>query len=352
MFYPLKFKPFYKDYIWGGRNLEKLGKELPMGIVAESWEVSCHPDGPSTVANGDFKGMKLSRLVAKYGRRIVGNALPDKDIEKFPLLVKFIDANKNLSVQVHPDDNYATANEKGEYGKNEMWYVISAKASSKLVYDVEEGVTRESFAKAVEEGSIKKCLKEIPVSAGDVINIPSGLVHAIGKGIVLAEIQQNSNSTYRVYDYNRVDAKGSKRPLHIDKALDVIDFDTKNRREKCRGLKVPLKSGCYKTYMIANKYFSIEIYEIDGTIIENTRGERFYIYVVVEGSGKIEYAGKTMDIKLGESILIPAEMEGYEMSGCFKALKAYVPDIDNNIITPLLKAGFSVEEIISKIEGL
>jgi mannose-6-phosphate isomerase len=257
MFYPFKFQPVYKDYIWGGRNFEKLGKTLPKGIVAESWEVSCHPDGVSIIENGEFRGIPLPSMVDIYGRILVGTALPEKDLRKFPLLVKFIDANKDLSVQVHPDDNYANTYENGEYGKNEMWYIMSAEPGAKLIYDVVPGTTRESFRRAVEEDNIEHCLKSMEVFPGDVINIPSGLIHAIGKGILLAEIQQNSNTTYRVYDYNRTDKNGSKRPLHIGKALDVIDFDASGRKEKYRGLEISAGADSSKKFLIANSYFSV-----------------------------------------------------------------------------------------------
>ena len=239
MLYPLKFKPLYKDYIWGGRNLEALGKTLPAtGIVAESWEVSCHKNGSSIIANGEYGGTTLPELLEQLGRTLVGSSLSQKDVDKFPLLIKFIDAENNLSVQVHPDDVYAYKNENGEYGKNEMWFIISAKPGAKLVYDVIPGTTREKFADAVSENRIESLLKKVEVFAGDVINIPAGLVHAIGKGILLAEVQQNSDTTYRVYDYGR-----TGRPLHIAKALDVIDFNSAGRREKYAGLVLDLGRG-------------------------------------------------------------------------------------------------------------
>lgn len=352
MLYPLKFKPVYKDYIWGGRNLEKLGKVLPDGIVAESWEISCHPDGVSIVANGDFEGRSLPDLVKELGRELLGSALEQKDIDKFPLLVKFIDANDNLSVQVHPDDNYAFIHENGEYGKNEMWYIISAEPGAKLIYDVVPGTTRENFADAVKSNSIASCLKSIEVFPGDVINIPAGLIHAIGKGIVLAEIQQNSNTTYRVYDYDRVDKKGSKRPLHIEKALDVIDFNATGRKEKFRGLKIQPDSDYIKKVLVVCRYFAVEQYTLNGTLNETADGRKFYLYTFTEGDAELTYGNNILPVRAGESLLIPASLGTYSIQGNAKLLKSYVPDISKDIITPLTESGYTMQQMKENIAGI
>lgn len=352
MLYPLKFKPVYKDYIWGGRNLEKLGKQLPEGIVAESWEISCHPDGPSVIANGRFEGVTLSDLIREFGRKIIGSRLPESHVQKFPLLVKLIDANAKLSVQVHPEDDYARVHENGELGKNEMWYIISAEPGAKLVYDVRPGVSKESFARAVKENAIGSCLKEVEVFPGDTLNIPAGLVHAIGEGIVLAEVQQNSNTTYRVYDYDRVDSQGNKRPLHIDKALEVIDFNTGTRKEKAEGLKVSIDDCSSKEYKVANRYFSVELYTVNSEVQETADGGKFHLYVFTEGEGEIRWSSGTMKISGGESILIPASLGHYSLSGSFKALKSYVPDIEADVMVPLKNAGYTEETIVEKVAGL
>lgn len=352
MMYPLKFRPVYKETIWGGRNLEKLGKNLPEGNIAESWELSCHPDGVSEIANGEFEGMSLPELVSRYGLQIIGHALPQKHIEKFPLLIKLIDANDKLSVQVHPEDEYAMVHENGELGKNEMWYIIAAKPGAMLVYDVAPSTTRDSFAKAIEDGTVENCLKYVEVQPGDTLNIPAGLVHAIGEGIVLAEVQQSSNTTYRVYDYERVDKDGNKRPLHIEKALSVIDFNSESRIEKVEGLRVSLSPGCSSTYKIANKYFAVELYDINGTVEENADGSRFHIYIFLQGKGEIHYNNESIEVETGETILIPASMGAYELKGSFTAIKSYVPDLQENIMAPLLKAGYREEEIYSKVAGV
>lgn len=351
MLYPFKFNPVFKDYIWGGRELEKLGKKLPEGITAESWEISSHPDGISTIANGEFKGQLLTDFIDRYEKEIVGTELY-KATGKFPLLIKFIDANNKLSVQVHPSDEYAKVHENGELGKNEMWYILASKPGAKLVYGTRPGITKADFAKAVDENRIGECLNEVEVFPGDVLNIPAGLVHAIGEGIVLAEIQQNSNTTYRVFDYNRVDSKGSKRPLHIEKALDVIDFNLGVNKAKTAGLDVKLNTTSTKSYKIANKYFSVEVYDVNGSIEEIADGSKFHIYVFVDGAGEINYAGGKVKVTRGDSILIPAALGKYTIEGRFKALKTYVPDIEKDIINPLLESGYSKDEILEGIAGL
>ncbi len=352
MLYPLKFKPLYKDYVWGGRNLQLFGKTIPdEGIVAESWEVACHKNGTSIIANGEYEGVPLSVLIERLGRLLIGTSIPQKDVDKFPLLVKFIDAQNNLSVQVHPDDAFANKYENGEYGKNEMWYIVSAKPGSKLVYDVVPGTTRDKFAEAITENNVESLLKSIEVFAGDVIDIPAGLVHAIGKGIILAEIQQNSDATYRVYDYGRIG-----RQLHVEKALKVIDFASEGRREKWAGIRLALGAGCTKRVVTANRYFCTEIYDINGDVSEHADGSKFAIYVFTSGNGTIHWGhdGQRFEIPAaaGESVLIPAAMGNYILSGSFTALKTYLPDIEADILKPLLSAGNSLDLIVSNIGGL
>lgn len=346
MLYPLKFKPLYKDYIWGGRSLEKLGKKLPEGLTAESWEVSCHKNGPSIVSNGEYEGADLPSLVSRFGRMLTGSSLDEKDVNKFPLLVKLIDADKNLSVQVHPDDAYAFSHENGEYGKNEMWYIIDAKPGARIVYDVMPGTTRESFARAVRDNSVGSCLKTVEVFPGDAVNIPSGVVHAIGQGILLAEVQQNSDTTYRVYDYGRIG-----RELHIEKALEVIDFNPEGRKEKFRGLRLELGGGSSKTFLAATRYFSAELYEIDGRIAEDTGGEKFCIFTFLRGSGSLEWESGAMKVGMGESVLIPACIGKYFLAGTMGTLKSYVPNIAVDILQPLGNIDCDMEQIRSNIGG-
>lgn len=324
MFYPLKFIPVYKDYIWGGRNLERLGRSLPEGKIAESWEVSAHPDGVSVIANGQFAGVPLPELLTQFGKEIIGTKLSTDFINQFPLLIKIIDANQQLSVQVHPDDQYARTHEGG-YGKNEMWYIISANPGAEIIYDLAPGITREVLSEAIRENRIEGCLNTIPVAAGDVFDIPAGMVHGLGAGIVLAEIQQSSNLTYRLYDYNRRDAQGNKRPLHIEKALEVIDFNSVGQKKKTTGIIKENKSGLLRKELIANSYFKIDLYELEGETSQTTNGESFFCYSFLEGKGKIIYEGGSETFQATESILIPAALSDYKIEGKSKFLRVGIP---------------------------
>jgi len=224
--YPLLFQPVFRDYIWGGRHLEtEFGRALPAGIVAESWEISGHPSSPTRATNGKWRGHSLVDILSALGSDLVGsNSQGMLERGKFPLLVKLLDANRNLSVQVHPDDAYAGSNAQGELGKAEMWYVLHAEPGAELVYGLKSGVDRSTFAKAVSDGDVETQLYRLPIHRGDCINVPPGTVHALLAGAVVAEIQQNSDTTYRIYDWGRLGVDGQPRPLHIEHALNVIDW--------------------------------------------------------------------------------------------------------------------------------
>ncbi len=348
MLYPMKFVPVYKDYIWGGRYFEKLGRQLPDGKVAESWEVSCHKNGVNIVANGELKGKTLLDVIAMDSKSILGTRF-NSDCKEVPLLIKLIDANDRLSVQVHPDDSYAAVFEGG-LGKNEMWYIVDAKPGAKLVAGLKPGVTKEAFELATKENRIEECLNEIEVKRGDVIFIPAGLIHSIGEGIVIVEIQQISDTTYRVFDYNRVYGNGVERPLQIDKALDVIDFKPSNRSEKYKGITVKHSCALTKTYMLANRYFSCERYDANGEFSEATDGSKFYIYIFLEGSGSIKSGEISLTFNAGETIFIPAALGEYTFDGCFTALKTYVPDLINDIVEKMRAAGCSDVDIFSVLK--
>jgi mannose-6-phosphate isomerase len=322
--YPLKFEPNFKDYLWGGRNLARFGKQLPLtGIVAESWEVSGHTAGPSVICNGVFAGKRLTDLIGEYPAEVLGgNVLLKYDV-KFPLLVKLIDANQQLSVQVHPDDAYALTVES-DFGKHEIWYIIEAKPDAQIIYGLLPGITKTEFIHKVETDQVESCLQYLKVRAGDVIDIPPGTIHALGGGIILAEIQQNSNATYRVYDYHRVDATGCERPLHIDKALEVIDFTAgQDGKKASQGATVVLASGVIKTTLAQNAHFQVDCLQIKDVVNETTNGERFYIYTVLAGSGNIAWAQGKLPIKRGETVLIPAALGQYQLSGSLRTLKSF-----------------------------
>ncbi|AEY67029.1 type I phosphomannose isomerase catalytic subunit [Clostridium sp. BNL1100] len=343
MYYPIKFRPVYKDYIWGGRYFEKLGRELPEGVVAESWEVSCHKSGLSVVANGEFAGRTLTELIKSDPVGVVGTKFPS-GCSEIPLLVKLIDANDKLSVQVHPDDNYAAVFENS-FGKNEMWYVIATKPSAKLVAGLKENVTREKFLRAVKENRIEDCLLQVEVMPGDVINIPAGTVHSIGEGIVIAEIQQTSDITYRLFDYNRVDKNGVRRQLHLNKALDVINFGAGRRMAKCDGVKVEVNDTSSKTVFVANRYFACERYELNGEVTEKCDGSKFCIYIFLEGNGEIKTGEANVKVNAGETVFLPAASGEYTVSGKLKTLKTYIPDLISDIVDPMRNSGCTNSQI-------
>lgn len=329
MLYPLKFKPNYKDYIWGGRALESLGKALPDGIVAESWELSCHPAGLSVISNGHLAGRALKDMCIENKDMFLGKAF---STSRFPILVKLIDANDDLSVQVHPDDDYAYNHENGDYGKDEMWYVVKAEPDSKIVCGLKPYVTKEMFMEAIEKDTVMDCLKEINVKAGDTIHITPGTLHSLGKGIIIAEVQTSSNLTYRVYDFARVDSSGKGRELHIKKALDVIDFgksvsvknfEADNEVDTFDGDCHNSSAGCgYKSSILADvPNFKVTIYKSNTEVIEHTDGLRFAAYIILEGSGNISYESGNVSFQTGETIFIPAALGKYIISGKFNALK-------------------------------
>ena len=345
MLYPIKLKPVFKNYIWGGRNLEKFGVILPAGKTAEVWEVSCHPDGISKISNGMYVGLSLEEYITMMGKDAVGTDNYDSKIFVFPLLLKLIDASDKLSVQVHPDDNYAKNNENGESGKHEAWYIIDAKPGAQIIYNLIPGIDKEDFIESMNKSEIDQCLNYMNVFSGDVIDIYPGMIHSIGAGIVLAEIQQNSNLTYRLFDYDRMDKKGNKRTLNIKKALDVIDFVPNNRKRKALGIDLQINAGAHKSFKLANKYFSLEVYWVEGAIEEHTDGSKFYIYFFLEGGAIVNYLNGRVSVNAGEAIFIPASMGKFTIKGKFKALKMYVPDIPLDIIAPLTEAGHSLKEI-------
>jgi mannose-6-phosphate isomerase len=312
--YPIKFKSLYYDKIWGGRGFEVFRDDLPEGKRGESWDVACHPNGMSIVANGNFSGMRFDELIEKEGDKLLGTKI-DKD--NFPLLVKLINATDNLSIQVHPDDEYANRVEN-QMGKTEAWYVIEALPGASLIVGTKEGCTIEEFKEGILSGKLESYMNRIPVKKGDVYFIQSGMVHAICEGVTVAEIQQSSDVTYRVYDYGR------GRELHIDKALDVVNLNLKGKNT--RGIKVE-KEGYSKTYLCLSEKFTMELYDISSKVDECSDEERFYIFTCVDGQGSIVYDNGMEEIKKGDSLLIPATLGEYTLKGNMKLIRSYVPDV-------------------------
>lgn len=318
MLYPLFFKPVYKTTIWGGRNFKRVfNRDIPDGKIAESWEVCCHKNDTSIIANGPLKEKTLQYIFENYKKELIGSKFDKYD--RFPLLIKFIDANDRLSVQVHPGNAYAQKVE-GDSGKTEMWYVIDAKKDAKLICGTKKGTNRENFKKAIENGNIEDYLNFVNVKKGDCVYIPSGTVHAIMDGLLIAEIQQSSDITYRVYDWGRVDKNGKSRELHVDKALDVINF---NYESNVISPEVNSFSGYKIEKLVENDYFTTNKIVINGTYKDKTL-ESFYTYVCVEGTGKLQYKDATYDINAGESFLIPSCLESFSISGNLTLLKSFI----------------------------
>src|SRR3712207_1615332 len=268
----------------------------------------------SIVANGEFKGIRLDELIEKKEENLLGTKIKK---DWFPLLIKLINAKDKLSVQVHPNDEYGKKVEN-DMGKTEVWYVVEAFEGANLVVGTKGKCTKEEFKMAIENGELDNYLNRIPVKKGDVYLVQSGLVHAIGEGVIIAEIQQNSDTTYRVYDYNR------GREIHVQKALDVIDLNLNG--EKNEGLEIK-KDGYTKNYLCLGRDFSLELYDIKNSAEEESDVERFFIFTCVEGNGEILYKDGKEEIKTGDSILIPATLGNYTLKGNMKLLKSYVPDI-------------------------
>lgn len=349
MLYPLFFCHIHKERIWGGRKLaEKYNRQLSHDKIGESWEIACHENGMSIIQNGAMKGMSLKEAIDKHGEELLGSAVYNKDFQKFPLLIKILDAEDDLSVQVHPDDVYAGLYEDGELGKTEMWYIIDAKPGAKLVYGVRENCDKEGFRQRIEEGNLQICLQELEVKAGDVLYIPAGLVHAIGAGILVCEIQQNSDTTYRVYDWNRIDSNGHKRQLHKDKALEVIDFHG-NPKGSLPGLQL-MESGGQRILYAALKYFAMDELKIDGSMNLMMDGKRFQTLTCIEGKGNLYYKDGCETILAGNSCLLPASLSKADLSGNGTFIRAWIPD-RQNFIQCLDKAGYTKAQM-SVVPGL
>lgn len=307
--YPMLLKPAFKDYIWGGTRLrDDFGKDCDYDKVAESWELSCHKDGQSTIANGEFAGLTLSEYIEKAGKTVLGTDC--EKFENFPILIKLIDAKDNLSVQVHPDNDYAMRVE-GEYGKTEMWYVVDCDEGATLLYGFKHEISKDEFAQRIADNTLLEVTNAVPVKKGDVFFIQSGTLHAIGKGILIAEIQQNSNTTYRIYDYGRVGKDGKPRELHVEKAKDVTNLCPAKAYpetpvEKHDGYDIKLLSSC--------EYFTTYRVNVD-TKAEFTADEKsFNSILVLEGDPVISGSG-TVNAKKGDSIFIGAGSGKYTVEG-------------------------------------
>ncbi len=310
---PFLLSPAGKDYIWGGRRLnDEFSKNIDINPLAETWECSTHPDGLSTVASGEFKGETLKDVLTTHPEYLGTHPKADGDI---PILIKFIDAKEDLSIQVHPDDDYARENENGSRGKTEMWYVLDAAKDAKLVYGFYHDMDRDTLRQSLADGTVEKYLQKVDIKKGDVFYIEAGTVHAIGAGALVAEIQENSNLTYRLYDYDRRYKNGNRRELHIEKALDVVNLHgSAEPRQPMRVLKY--KRGSASELLCRCNYFQVE------RLLINTERSRemadfqtgsnsFEVLLCTDGCGVILNAEEPEKDSLhffrGDCIFVPAD---------------------------------------------
>ncbi|WP_026515984.1 type I phosphomannose isomerase catalytic subunit [Butyrivibrio sp. MC2021] len=309
-----KLIPACKDYLWGGHRLaSEYGIKYDGDILAEAWVLACHKDGSSIIADGEFAGKSLDNVRDEIGWEFLGTNC--KDCSEFPILIKFIDAKRALSIQVHPDDEYANANEN-QPGKTEMWYVLDANEDSYLYQGFDHEITREEFEERIKSNTLTEVLNKVKVKKGDVLFIPPKTLHAIGEGIIIAEIQQNSNVTYRIYDYGRLGADGKPRQLHIKQSLDVTS------------LKRPEPYTCTSGHLVSCDFFDVDhVIVTQDRAYEEVADERSFVSIIaIEGKSKVSCGGKTVLLEKGESLFIPASSGKYTVTGDSEILITRIPE--------------------------
>ncbi|WP_248929926.1 type I phosphomannose isomerase catalytic subunit [Paenibacillus hamazuiensis] len=318
--YPLQFQPEMKERVWGGRSLERFGLRLPEGRIGEGWMIGDHPNGTTKVVNGELAGLGLDEIRERHGKEFFGSKGFSEKNGRFPLLIKLLDCEDDLSVQVHPNDHYEKL-PPGELGKTEMWYVLDAKPGAKILYGLKTGVTRESLAAAIADNRIMDCLQEVSVEAGDSFYIPAGTVHALCAGVLVAEIQQNSDTTYRLYDYDRLGLDGKPRELHVEDSLNVIAYEGSGATR----MKTDLKQANEWLTLARSPYFVTEKGRVDGSWELGTTPESFVIHVICEGTGLIRWADGELPAKPGDCFLLPASLGSYSLHGDMTVLRSYLP---------------------------
>ena len=304
--HPLKFQPILKERLWGGTKLkEVLKKPISSDITGESWELSAVSGDVSVVANGNLKNIALSTLIDKFPEALLGKSVVERFGKEFPILIKFIDAKQDLSIQLHPNDELAKKRHNS-FGKTEMWYVMDADAGSQLIVGFNKNVTKEEYAKSLEDDDLLKLLNYEPVKEGDTFFINTGKIHAIGAGVLLAEIQQTSDVTYRVFDFNRKDKEGNLRELHTDMALDAMDYEKKN------DFKVAYDtSRDSSNVMVDCPYFKTNFLNLSKELNQDTsKRDSFTIFMCVGGIAKIRTNEGEVNINKGETVLVPALAKG------------------------------------------
>lgn len=317
---PFKLTPAFKDYLWGGSLLrERYGKKSALDKIAESWELSCHKSGESVVADGVHAGKTLSALIAENPAILGDDA---EKFENFPVLIKLIDAKDNLSVQVHPANDYALRVE-GEYGKTEMWYVVECEPGASLIYGFNREIDKDEFRRRIEDNTLLEVVNQVPVRRGDVFFIEAGTLHAIGAGILIAEIQQNSDSTYRVYDYGRTGVDGKPRELHIEKALDVTVTAPSHRPIGPVGA-VEHMDGYRRVLLGSCDYFTAQLLTIFSNASLHAGRSSFHALLCLSGEGTLRFEGGELAFGPGESMFVPAHFGDYTIDGVCELIETTV----------------------------
>ncbi len=316
--YPLQFNPILKERIWGGIKLETiLNKPITSNNTGESWELSTVEGDVSVVANGDFKGKSLTEIINQYPNEILGTEVYQQFGKQFPLLFKYLDAREDLSIQVHPNDALAKKRHNS-FGKTEMWYVMQANDDAKLIVGFNEDSSKEDYLKNLKNKTLLNILDTKKAEKGDVFFLETGTVHAIGAGLLVAEIQQTSDITYRIYDFDRVDANGNTRELHIDQALDAINYKKVNAQKKYS------KNDNNSNEIVDCQYFTTNFIPLNDKMIINKYGETFTVFMCTEGNFNIEIDSAIYSYKKGDTVLIPARIRKFNLIGNASLLEIYI----------------------------
>jgi mannose-6-phosphate isomerase len=316
--YPLQFDPILKERIWGGEKLKSvLAKPIQSSSVGESWELSTMEGDVSVVSNGELKGTSLMELIDEAPIEILGTTVYSKFGKQFPLLFKFLDAREDLSIQVHPND--ALAKERhNSFGKTEMWYIIKADVDARIIVGFKEKSNAEEYVTNLKNKSLLSILDDVKVKSGDVFFLETGTVHAIGAGSVVAEIQQTSDITYRIYDFDRVDAQGNERELHIDLALDAINYD------KVNAFKQYSREVNQSNTVVNCSYFTTNFIPLEGEKTVSKNGDTFTVYMCVDGEFNLEFNGLKYSYKKGDTVLVPAIIQSFTLEGNASVLEIYI----------------------------
>ena len=317
-FYPLQFEPILKERIWGGEKLKTiLNKPISSKITGESWEISTVEGDVSVISNGDLAGKSLNDIINSNPEEVLGAEVYARFGKQFPLLFKYLDAREDLSIQVHPNDELAKMRHNS-FGKTEMWYVMQADTDSKLIVGFKEGSNAAEYLENLKNKTLLSILDNVAVQVGDVFFLETGTVHAIGAGMVIAEIQQTSDITYRLYDFDRKDAAGNERELHVDLALDAINYNKIDTYKKYN--KEPNQSNV----MVDCPYFTTNFLPLDGEVAVNKSGNSFTVYMCVEGDFELEFDGVKSNYIKGDTILIPAALKSFVLDGKASILEIYI----------------------------